>query len=105
MKAHIKTVAEKNSEYINRVIMRTIKIACVVLAEEFDFGEVRLGRFLDGMTEKSDYLLENPEQWVRIDDYLIDKMKLGEAFDRENLDERENSAQYNRKKMRNGKRF
>lgn len=105
MKAHIKNVAEKNSEYVNRVIMRTIKIACTVLAEKFDWGEVRLGRFLDGMTEKSDYLLENPEQWVRMDDYLIDKLKLGDMFDREELDERENSAQYNRKKMRNGKRF
>ena len=105
MKAHIKTVAEKNSEYINRVIMRTIKIACIVLAEEFDFGEKRLCKFLSGMTKKGDYLLNNPEQWVRMDDYLIDKLKLGDMFDREELDERENSAQYNRKKMRNGRRF
>ena len=105
MKAHIESFNEKKRKYEDRLIMRTIKIACIVLAEEFGFGKKRLCRFLGGMTKKGDYLLKNPEQWVRMDDYLIDKLKIKDMFDRENLDERENSAQYNRKKMRNGRRF
>ena len=103
MKAHIKSVEEKKVERLKKEIARTLKVACVVLAEDFDFGEKRLARFLNGMSEKSDWLLENPEQWIKVDDYLIDRMKLDGEFLREDLEEREVSANYNRKMARNNK--
>lgn len=101
MKAHIETKEEKNIKALKKEIARMLKVACVVLAEDFDFGKQRLCKFLNGMSEKSDWLLENPEQWIKVDDYLIEKMKLDGEFLREDLEEREVSANYNRKMARN----
>ena len=100
MKARIQSDKEKIIQYENKLIMRTLKMACIVLAEEYGFGQQRIERFCCQMCNKGTYLIENPEQWVRIDEYLIDKCKLNAIFERENLDERESAARAIRKRYR-----
>lgn len=100
MKAHIPNIQEKADKYEQELIMRTLKIACIVLAEEYGFGQQRLERFCCQMCDKGAYLGKNPEQWIRIDEYLIDRCNLDTIFNREDLDERENAARAIRKRYR-----
>lgn len=100
MKAHIKTRDEKIVEYENDLIMRTLKIACITLREEFGFGQQRLEKFCCKMCEAGSDLSKNPHKWYHIDKKLIEDYGLKEVFKPEDLDEREMSAREIRKKYR-----
>lgn len=100
MKAHIKTADEQRVKDEEGLIMRTLKMACIVLSENYGFGQKRLEQFCCLMCDKGGYLSKNPEQWVRIDEYLIEKYQLGAIFEYEDLDEREKAARITRKRYR-----
>lgn len=70
----------------NKAIVRAIKMACVVLNDEFGFGVVRLQRFLAEMQKESDKVFETPEKWFHIDEQLH---QIGLAFDDEDISDRE----------------
>lgn len=79
-------IEEKVQRDQSRAIARSVKIACLILNTEFGFGLKRLVKFLDQMESRSKEVLETPEQWHYIDEYLE---KLGVCFEREDIDERE----------------
>ena len=70
----------------NRSIVRAIKIACLILNEEFGFGIARLKRFLDEMSSRSNQSSEKPEAWFYVDEKL---RSMGLDFQPEDISERE----------------
>lgn len=70
----------------NRVITRTVKMACVILNQDFGFGGKRLEKFLDELLKASNAVFEKPENWYHVDEKL---KALGLDFEEEDIDERE----------------
>jgi hypothetical protein len=70
----------------NRVITRTVKMACVILNQDFGFGGKRLEKFLDELLIASNAVFEKPENWYHVDEKL---KALGFDFADEDIDERE----------------
>ena len=70
----------------NRVITRTVKMACVILNQDFGFGGKRLEKFLDELLKASNAVFEKPENWYHVDEKLY---ALGLDFEEEDIDERE----------------
>ena len=70
----------------NRVITRTVKMACVILNQDFGFGGKRLEKFLDELLKASNAVFEKPENWYHVDEKLN---ALGLDFEEEDIDERE----------------
>ena len=66
------------------MLMRFLKINCVVLHNEFNFGTQRMGKNA------------NEVFWDRVDEIVIDKLKL--PFEREDYEERENAMRANARK-------
>lgn len=70
----------------NRAITRTVKMACIILNQEFGFGSKRLGKFIDELLKASNAVFEKPENWYHVDEKL---KALGLDFEEEDIDERE----------------
>lgn len=70
----------------NRAITRAVKIACLILHNEYGFGNYRLGKFLDSLRSYCNQVAATPEQWYYIDEQLE---KLGLIFEKEDIAERE----------------
>lgn len=70
----------------NRAITRTVKMACIILNQEFGFGSKRLGKFIDELLIASNTAFEKPETWYHVDEKL---KALGFDFADEDIDERE----------------
>ncbi len=80
-------VKERTQEEQKKAILRTLKIACLVLHQEFGFGQARAEKFVGFMNDYSRQAADIPERWSYIDKVLKDK--LGFDFDDEDIDERE----------------
>lgn len=78
-------VKEKSSREQNRAILRTFKIACLILHQDFGFGGKRLEKFVDLMNEAGRKAAQRPEIWFHVDEQL---KALGFEFDPEDLEER-----------------
>ena len=78
----------------DQAINRVFKMACLVLCEEWGFGQKRLERFAAEMKKRSDESVDKPEMW-----YLIDK-KLREhgiiIGEDEDIEEREQHSSMGR---------
>lgn len=70
----------------NKAIYRTVKIACLILNEDFGFGAQRISKFFDEITKRGRQAIDNPEGWYRVDEKL---KKIGLVFDDEDIAERE----------------
>lgn len=90
MKARLPTKGDVLKDYTEEIADRTLKMACIVLNNEFGFGQDRLAKFLVNLAELGEELSKNPHRWVHIDEELIDKRKL--PFKSEDLGERDLSA-------------
>ena len=77
------------------MLMRFLKINCVVLHNEFNFGTQRLEKFINSITSTMDKNA-NEVFWDRVDETVIDKLKL--PFEREDYEERENAMRANARK-------
>lgn len=80
-------VKERTQEDQNKAILRTLKMACLVLHQEFGFGQARAEKFVGFMDDYGRQVADIPERWSYIDKVLKDK--LGFDFDDEDIDERE----------------
>lgn len=77
--------AERKKEQ-DQAISRTLKMVCVVLNQDFGFGEKRLEKFLDAVFDGGNEVVDRPEEWFHIDEKLS---QIGIFFEPEDLDERE----------------
>lgn len=91
MKARLPTKGDILKDYTEGITDHLLKMACIVLNNEFGFGQDRLAKFCSKVSEFGEELSENPHRWARVDEELIDKRKL--PFKYEDLDERELSAE------------
>lgn len=86
----IKEVETQTQIEQDRAIFRTIKIACLILNEEFGFGAERIARFMAQVCEKGNLAVKNPEGWYHVDEKL---KKLGVEFEDEDIEERVRHSQ------------
>lgn len=86
VKSVIREVEDQMQTEQNKAILRTVKMACIVLNEEFGFGAQRLCRFFEAMCAKGKTAAEYPEGWFLVDEKLH---KMGMEFDDEDISERE----------------
>lgn len=71
----------------DQAINRVFKMACLVLCEEWGFGQKRLERFATEMKKRSDESVDKPEMWYLIDQKLREHgIIIGED---EDIEERE----------------
>ncbi len=70
----------------NRAISRTVKMACVILNQDFGFGGKRLKKFIEELFTARNTVFERPETWYHVDEKL---KALGLDFEEEDIDERE----------------
>jgi hypothetical protein len=70
----------------HKAILRVVKVACIVLNEEFGFGSQRLAKFFEEMENRGKISAENPEGWYLVDEKLH---TLGLNFNDEDIEERE----------------
>ena len=103
MKARIKTAKEKADELSRAEVNRIFKLCCLCLNEQFRFGEKRMKKFCERVSQISGAVHENPEQWYYIDEYLLDNYHMDDVFKREDLDERELATKQIHKE--NGKKW
>lgn len=89
MKARIRTNKIIQKELSHDEINRIFKLCCLCLNEQFGFGENRMKKFCERVSQISGTVHENPEQWYYIDEYLLDRYNMADMFTRENIDERE----------------
>ena len=82
----MKQVEDQMQQEQNKAILRTVKMACIVLNEEFGFGAKRLSTFFEAMCQKGKAAVDNPEGWFLVDEKLH---KMGMELDDEDIDERE----------------
>ena len=82
------TFEERQKEQ-NKAIVRTLKMACIVLHQEFGFGEKRLMKFADEMYKNGRMVVDKPEQWYYIDEKLN---SLGLNVPKEDINERESHS-------------
>lgn len=61
--------AERKKEQ-DQAISRTLKMVCVVLNQDFGFGEKRLEKFLDAVFDGGNEVVDRPEEWFHIDEKL-----------------------------------
>lgn len=89
MKARIRTSETIQKELTHDEINRIFKLCCLCLNEQFGFGEKRMKKFCERVSQISGTVHENPEQWYYIDEYLLGKYRMGNLFKYEDLNERE----------------
>lgn len=89
MKARIKTAKDIKYELSREEVNRIFKLCCLCLNEKFGFGEKRMKKFCERVSQISGVVHENPEQWYYIDQYLLGKYHMGNLFKHEDLNERE----------------
>lgn len=80
-------VTQKVEKDKNEEMMRFLKLICVTLHKDFNFGGKRLARLLINTEELLKENYNNEVLWDRVDELLIEK--LGLDFKRENYEERE----------------
>ena len=61
---------EQRKKEQDKCISRVFKMTCLVLCEEWGFGQKRLERFATEMQKRSDDVAEKPEMWYLIDEKL-----------------------------------
>lgn len=88
MKAHIPTGREIEAKLTLEEILRINKIWLYVLSR-YRISIERQKNIYADVCEMAGKIYEDPELWLRVDDYIFDKMGFKEAFDREDYDERE----------------
>ena len=88
MKCHITTAQEKGSKLTLGEILRVNKIWLYVLSR-YKISIERQKNIYADVCEMAGEIYEDPELWLRVDDYIFEKMGFKEAFERENYDERE----------------
>ena len=63
MKARIRTNKIIQKELSHDEINRIFKLCCLCLNEQFGFGENRMKKFCERVSQISGTVHENPEQW------------------------------------------
>lgn len=92
MKARIKTKKEIGRQLQREEILRIFKLWLFSLNQIYGFGAKRLNRILSEVNAQAAEAYETPELWYYIDEIIIDKYQFGDKFNREDLDEREDTS-------------
>lgn len=79
-------VEEDVKEDQKKAITRVVKMACMVLYNEFGFGNKRLCKFVEELHNGCNEIVARPEEWYHIDEKLE---QMGLYFDKEDIEERE----------------
>ena len=103
MKAHIPSKAEIERKLTKEEILRINKIWLFAIGQMVRISTERERKLYEYVYDIAGELYEDPENWLRIDDFVIDNLGLEGVFERENYDEREEVAKDLHKK--NGKKW
>ena len=90
MKAHVKSKREIEKALEMSEILRINKIWLYAIGENVRISKERLRSLYAAVCEVAGKLYEDPELWLRVDDYIFDSLGFEEGvFYREDYDERE----------------
>lgn len=92
MKARIPTQKEISSKLTLQEILRVNKIWIYTISRCIRISKERLCDLYANVCQFSGEVYEDPELWVEIDEHLLGKLDLGEAFEPEDYDERERAS-------------
>lgn len=83
IKAQVEGDVKKDQK---KAIDRAVKMACMVLYNEFGFRNKRLCKFVEELHNGCNEIVARPEEWYHIDEKLE---QMGLYFDKEDIEERE----------------
>lgn len=89
MKAHIPTGREIEAKLTLEEILRINKIWLYTVGQSVRISKERLRDLYANVCKMAGDIYEDPELWVRIDDYILGELKLTEGFEPEDYNERE----------------
>ena len=89
MKAHIPTGREIEAKLTLEEILRINKIWLYTIGQCVRISKERLRDLYANVCKMAGDIYEDPELWVRIDDYILGELKLTDAFGEEDYNERE----------------
>ena len=92
MKAHIPTKREIERKLEVSEINRINKLWLYTLGQFTDITHKKSRELYAAVCEVAGRVYEDPELWIRVDEYCSNKLKFGDVFPAEDYDEREKVA-------------
>ena len=89
MKAHISTKQEIEAKLELDEILRLNKLWIYTIGRCVRISKERLRDLYANVCQMAGDIYEDPELWVRVDEYIFDQLELIEAFEPEDYEERE----------------
>lgn len=80
----------------NEALMRFLKVNCMILHDDFGFGQQRLAKFIELISKVMGENKGNEIFWDKVDEIVIDNLRL--PFEREDYEEREQAMKENARK-------
>lgn len=99
MKAHIPTGREIEAKLTLEEILRINKIWLYTVGQSVRISKERLRDLYANVCKMAGDIYEDPELWLRIDDYILGELKLTEGFEPEDYNEREWVAEQKHKEQ------
>lgn len=95
-KACKRYIIEEIQKGQNEALTRFLKVNCMILHDDFGFGQQRLAKFIELISKVMGENKGNEIFWDKVDEIVIDNLRL--PFEREDYEEREQAMKENARK-------